>query len=146
MNDRVSAWFDELAALRRAVMVTKAAQSLSLAEGVEAMTKLAFAAHAGGGKLMFVGNGGSAANASHMAIDYWKNGGLRATAFNDASLLTCLANDYGYEHVFEKTIEMLGQPGDVLVAISSSGRSANILRAVDAIHDHASAGTSAVRP
>ena len=47
---------------------------------------------------------------------------------NDASMLTCLANDYGYEQVFAKQIEFHGRPGDMLVAISSSGRSANILR------------------
>ncbi len=85
-----------------------------------------------GGKIMFVGNGGSAAIASHMATDYSKNGGLRAWAMNDASMLTCLANDYGYEHVFSKQIEFHGRPGDMLVAISSSGRSANILGAAKA--------------
>jgi D-sedoheptulose 7-phosphate isomerase len=85
-----------------------------------------------GGKIIFAGNGGSAAIASHMATDYSKNGGLRAWAMNDGSMLTCLANDYGYEHVFAKQIEFHGRPGDVLVAISSSGQSANILAAVAA--------------
>lgn len=85
-----------------------------------------------GGKIMFVGNGGSAAIASHMATDYTKNGGLRAWAMNDASMLTCLANDYSYDQVFAKQIEFHGRPGDMLVAISSSGRSANILAAVKA--------------
>src|SRR5712692_10411998 len=55
-----------------------------------------------GHKVLFIGNGGSAAIASHQAVDYWKNGGLRAMAFNDASLLTCISNDYGYASVFEK--------------------------------------------
>lgn len=85
-----------------------------------------------GGKLIFVGNGGSASIASHMAVDFWKNGGIRAVAFNDASLLTCLGNDYGYEHVFAKPVEMFGTNDDILIAISSSGRSKNILRAVNA--------------
>lgn len=85
-----------------------------------------------GGKIIFAGNGGSAGIASHMATDYSKNGGLRAWAMNDGSMLTCLANDYGYEHVFAKQIEYHGRPGDMLVAISSSGRSANILGAVTA--------------
>ena len=83
-----------------------------------------------GGKIIFAGNGGSAAIASHMATDYSKNGGLRAWAMNDGSMLTCLANDYGYEHVFAKQIEFHGRSGDLLVAISSSGQSANILAAV----------------
>jgi D-sedoheptulose 7-phosphate isomerase len=83
-------------------------------------------------KIMFVGNGGSAGIASHMATDYSKNGGLRAWAMNDGSMLTCLANDFGYEHVFAKQIEFHGRPGDLLVAISSSGQSPNILAAVKA--------------
>ena len=56
--------------------------------------------------MIFIGNGGSAAIASHQAVDYWKNGGMRAIAFNDASLLTCISNDFGYPQVFEKPIEM----------------------------------------
>lgn len=83
-----------------------------------------------GGKIIFAGNGGSAATASHMATDYSKNGGLRAWAMNDGSMVTCLANDYGYEQVFAKQIEFHGRSGDLLVAISSSGQSANILAAV----------------
>jgi D-sedoheptulose 7-phosphate isomerase len=83
-----------------------------------------------GGKIIFAGNGGSAAIASHMATDFSKNGGMRAWAMNDGSMLTCLANDYGYEHVFAKQIEFHGRAGDLLVAISSSGRSPNILAAV----------------
>jgi len=85
-----------------------------------------------GGKVLFIGNGGSAAISSHMAIDFWKNGGIRAMAFNDASLLTCIGNDFGYAHVFEKPIEMFADKGDVLFAISSSGRSENILNGVRA--------------
>ncbi len=88
-----------------------------------------------GNKLMFIGNGGSAAIASHQAIDYWKNGGLTALAFNDGALLTCLSNDYGYERVFAEPIRQFGRPGDGLVAISSSGCSPNILRAVEAARE-----------
>lgn len=83
-------------------------------------------------KLMMIGNGGSAGIASHLAIDFSKNGKLPAMAFNDSSALTCLANDYGYEHVFAKQIEFHGRQDDVLVAISSSGKSINILNAVAA--------------
>lgn len=83
-----------------------------------------------GGKILFIGNGGSASIASHMAVDFWKNAGIKALAFNDGSLLTCVSNDYGYQHVFEKPIEMFGNAGDILFAISSSGKSENILLAV----------------
>lgn len=82
-------------------------------------------------KVIFVGNGGSAAIASHQAVDFWKNGGVRAIAFNDASLLTCISNDFGYEQVFDRPLAMFADEGDLLIAISSSGRSPNILRAVE---------------
>jgi len=83
-------------------------------------------------KLMFIGNGASASIASHIATDCWKNGGIRAIAFNDSSLLTCISNDYGYKYVFEKPIEMFADNGDILFAISSSGKSENILKGVHA--------------
>jgi D-sedoheptulose 7-phosphate isomerase len=79
---------------------------------------------------MFIGNGASVAISSHMATDCWKNGGIRAVAFNDGSLLTCISNDYGYKYVFEKPIEMFADNGDILIAISSSGKSENILKGV----------------
>ncbi len=85
-----------------------------------------------GGKIMFFGNGGSAAIASHQATDYSKNGGVRAMAFNDASLLTCLSNDYAYAEAFERAILRFADPGDVAVAISSSGKSPNIIKGAGA--------------
>ena len=87
------------------------------------------AIHEDGGRLFFVGNGGSAAIASHMAVDYTKNGGVRALALNDASTLTCFANDFGYDRVFEKQLEYQATERDGLVVISSSGRSLNIVGA-----------------
>ncbi len=78
-------------------------------------------------KVIFIGNGGSAAISSHMSIDYLKNGGVPALAFNDGAALTCLSNDLGYDQVFAKQIEMHGKPSDLVIAISSSGRSASIL-------------------
>lgn len=81
-------------------------------------------------KLIFIGNGASASISSHMSTDFWKNGGVRAVSFNDAALLTCVSNDFGYEYVFEKPIGMFAEKGDVLFAISSSGRSENIIKGV----------------
>jgi D-sedoheptulose 7-phosphate isomerase len=107
-------------------------RKLTLAEGCEWFRRQAHEAHDGGNKIMFVGNGGSAGIASHLAIDFSKNGGLRAMAFNDPSALTCLGNDLGFENVFAKQIELHARAGDLLVAISSSGRSINILNAVKA--------------
>lgn len=85
-----------------------------------------------GGRVFFVGNGGSAAVASHMAADWMRNGGFSSLALNDGAALTCFANDFGYEQVFAAQLARHAQPGDLVFAISSSGRSANILAAVRA--------------
>ena len=98
------------------------------------------AAHDADNKLMFIGNGGSSTIASHMAEDYTKAGGIRTLAFNDPAFLTCLGNDLGFDQVFAKQIEMFAQPGDMLVAISSSGNSQNILNAVSGSQEARAAG------
>lgn len=83
-------------------------------------------------KILFIGNGGSAGISSHMAIDFLRNGRIPALAFNDGAMLTCFGNDFGYETVFAHQVAAHGRQNDLLVAISSSGRSANILRGVEA--------------
>src|SRR5262249_14111079 len=126
-------YIDTLAALLRATEVTNNTRSvMPLDEGVGWIRNAARETHCRGNKIMFVGNGGSAGIASHLAIDYSKNGSLRAMAFNDAAALTCLSNDLGYDRVFSEQIALHAQPGDLLVALSSSGASANILNAVKA--------------
>jgi D-sedoheptulose 7-phosphate isomerase len=82
------------------------------------------------GRVIFIGNGGSAAIASHLAIDLSKNASLPAICFSDASLMTCLANDFGFEQWLAHALRINARAGDCLVAISSSGRSKNILNAV----------------
>lgn len=89
-----------------------------------------------GFRFFFIGNGGSAAIASHMAADWQKAGRIPAIAFNDASAVTALANDCGYDVVFADQLRMHAGSGDVLVAISSSGRSPNIHEAIDVARDH----------
>ena len=107
-------------------------QIIRLAEGLKLARLMFKAAHDAGNKIIFIGNGGSAAIASHYAVDYTKNGGMRAMALNDAATLTCFANDYGYEQVFAKQLEAHGRAGDVVVIVSSSGTSRNILAAAAA--------------
>jgi D-sedoheptulose 7-phosphate isomerase len=91
-----------------------------------------------GGKLLLAGNGGSAADAQHLAGEmlsrlYYDRAPAAAIALTtDSSVLTAIGNDYGYERLFERQILGLGCAGDVFIAISTSGRSANILRAIDA--------------
>ncbi len=80
-----------------------------------------------GKKVIIAGNGGSAAIASHVAVDLTKNAGIRCVNFNEADLLTCLANDYGYEAWLSKAIQFYGDQGDLIILISSSGSSKNIL-------------------
>ena len=91
-----------------------------------------------GGKVMFAGNGGSAADAQHWAGElvsrfYYDRPGLAAIALTtDSSILTAIGNDYGYDYTFARQVEALGRTGDVLLAISTSGNSPNIIRAAEA--------------
>lgn len=80
-----------------------------------------------GGKLIIVGNGGSSAIASHASVDFTKAAGIRAVNFNESDLLTCFSNDYGYENWVKKALEFYVDKKDIVILISSSGRSKNIL-------------------
>ncbi|HIE00255.1 MAG TPA: SIS domain-containing protein [Thiotrichaceae bacterium] len=81
--------------------------------------------------LFLIGNGGSAGIASHALVDFVNIGKLKAFTLHDVSLLTCMANDYGYENVYSQALESLISEQDILIAISSSGQSPNILNAAD---------------
>ena len=117
------------------------AASLGERPGVAAVQRaaeLVADALAGGGQVLFCGNGGSAADAQHLAAELvgrlqLERPAYRAVALTtDTSVLTAVGNDYGYADVFARQVEGLGRPGDVLVAISTSGRSDNVLRAAAA--------------
>lgn len=82
-------------------------------------------------QIFFVGNGGSSAIASHMTADFMKNGGMNTYSLYDNAVTTCMGNDYGYEFVFSKPLAFLGKENDLLVAISSSGSSQNIINTVE---------------
>jgi D-sedoheptulose 7-phosphate isomerase len=88
-----------------------------------------------GGKLIFCGNGGSAAIASHCSVDFTKAASIRAINFNESDLLTCFANDYGYENVFSAAVDFYADKNDVLILISSSGESPNIINAAKKAKD-----------
>jgi D-sedoheptulose 7-phosphate isomerase len=83
-------------------------------------------------KVLIFGNGGSAAIASHFSVDLTKNAKLRCLNFNESGLITCFSNDYGFEHWAEKAIDFYGDEGDLLIVISSSGKSENMINAVNA--------------
>lgn len=80
--------------------------------------------------VFFCGNGGSAGIAQHMTADYMKNGGIQTYSLYEQTTLTCISNDFTYESVFSRQLELMGHRGDMLIAISSSGESKNILNAI----------------
>ena len=94
-----------------------------------AMKKLLLQTRDNGKKVLIAGNGGSASMASHVSVDLTKQAGIRTVNFNEADLITCFANDYGYENWLAKAIEFYGDKGDVAILISSSGKSPNMINA-----------------
>ena len=133
LEQRIQQQFFDSADLKYA-----AAESLSksIAEAVEAVLGSITA----GGKVLACGNGGSAADAQHFAAELVgrferERPGLAAIALTtDSSILTAIANDYDFASIYSKQVQAIGQPGDVLIAISTSGNSANVLAAVEAAH------------
>jgi len=111
-------------------------QDVALQEAFAFASKACITAFSGGSKILIAGNGGSAADAQHFAGElvsrfYFDRPALAAVALTtDTSILTAIGNDYGYEDVFSRQVEALGQAGDVLIAISTSGNSPNILKAI----------------
>ncbi|MBR0653590.1 D-sedoheptulose 7-phosphate isomerase [Roseomonas arctica] len=111
---------------------------VALCEATARAASLCTAALRAGGKILLCGNGGSAADAQHWAGElvarfHYDRPGLAAIALTtDSSILTAIGNDYGYERIFARQVEALGAKGDVLLALSTSGNSPNILAAVEA--------------
>ena len=127
--------------VRSREVLDRAVEDRALMQSMLAIADAIVRAFRAGGKLMLAGNGGSAADAQHIAgelvgrLNFDRNP-LPAIAFTtDSSVLTAIGNDYGYEQVFERQIRGLGVAGDVFFALSTSGRSRNILRAIEAARD-----------
>jgi D-sedoheptulose 7-phosphate isomerase len=129
------------AAIRELFEASARVREVFLEENLEALERavdLVAEALGGGRKLLLFGNGGSAADAQHIAAELVgrfvrERRPLPAVALTtDTSALTAIANDYGYEEVFARQVRALGSAGDVALAISTSGRSPNVLRAVEA--------------
>jgi D-sedoheptulose 7-phosphate isomerase len=113
----------------------------ALAPALAAAVDMLFGAVANNGKILACGNGGSAADAQHFVAELVgrferERLPLPAVALNtDTAILTAVGNDYGFDEVYERQVSALGQPGDVLVAISTSGNSPNVVRAMEAAHE-----------
>jgi D-sedoheptulose 7-phosphate isomerase len=118
--------------------LAKMAADVELQSTVGAVALACVKALRAGGKVLFCGNGGSAADAQHLAGEFisrfnYDRAPLAGIALTtDTSVLTAIGNDYGYERVFQRQVLGLGRPGDVLIGISTSGRSKNILLALEA--------------
>ena len=131
LEQRIRAQFDASAAIKQRAAAALAAP---IARAVELMV----ASLKSGGKILACGNGGSAGDCQHFAAELVgrferERPGLAAIALTtDTSILTAVANDYDYSQVFAKQVQALGQPGDVLLAISTSGNSANVIAAIEA--------------
>ena len=104
----------------------------SIVEQLEKVASLLSEVSKSNKKTLIFGNGGSACIASHFSVDLTKNAKLRCLNFNEAGLITCFANDYGFERWVEKAIDFYGDEGDLLIVISSSGSSENMLKGVKA--------------
>jgi D-sedoheptulose 7-phosphate isomerase len=121
---------------------TKLAAIEMLAAPIAGAAEIMVGCLVGNGKILACGNGGSAADAQHFAAELvgrfeMERQGLAAIALTtDSSIMTALSNDYGYKAVFDKQVRALGQPGDILLAISTSGNSGSVVEAVRAAHDN----------
>lgn len=127
-------WQTELASAAQVLQALQ--QDALLLDGFERWVGLCEQALASGNKLLFIGNGGSAADAQHLAAELvvrfkLTRRGLPALALTvDSSALTAIGNDFGFDQLFSRQVEALGQPGDVLIALTTSGNSVNVLKAV----------------
>jgi D-sedoheptulose 7-phosphate isomerase len=132
---------DQVLQLFDASIETKHAAKEILADPIAAAVERMTAAFKAGNKILSCGNGGSAADAQHFSAELVcrferERPGLPAVALTtDTSALTAISNDYHYDEVFAKQVKALGQTGDILLAISTSGNSANVVRAIEAAHE-----------
>jgi len=130
-SDPIRAGFEEAAQTLRAFL-----DEPECLAGVRKFVQASAACLRAGKKLLACGNGGSMCDAMHFAEEWTgrfrrDRAALPAIAFSDAAQLSCIANDFGYDQVFARSVEAYGQEGDLLVAISTSGNSANVLAAVE---------------
>jgi D-sedoheptulose 7-phosphate isomerase len=124
-----SAYLAAFSRLLERVETTHGGASVPLDEGIGAVVESIVSLKSGGGKALLIGNGGSAAIVSHVQNDLCKAVGVRAMVFNETPLLTAVANDHGYHDVFHRPVELWADRRDLLIAVSSSGESENVVRA-----------------
>lgn len=123
-------WIHQLSQAMLQTQCRKSGELIDLEQGFEAAAQELKDTGRRNGSIWWIGNGGSAAICSHLSQDVLNKLQIKSQPISDHSLLTCMANDFGYEEVYSRPLETLGEKGDLLIAISSSGNSANILNAL----------------
>ena len=124
-------YINELIMLIESIEITVNGKSKLYDEGINEILVLLRDCKKNRNALYIIGNGGSAGIAQHMTADFLKNGGLRTYSMYGQPTITCVSNDLSYEYVFCKQLELLANEGDYLIAISSSGESENIIKAIE---------------
>lgn len=125
MENQVTSYLEDSLSVVSSIVANKGLQSK-----IEQLALLIVSSLKKGGKIMFIGNGGSAADSQHMAAEYVSR--LRFTGHSpDTSILTAIGNDYSFDNVFSRQLNALGNEGDILIAYSTSGRSLNIVKAIN---------------
>ena len=133
MSAKIADYFERIGKLLDGIEVTDVGgATIGLEEAIVTVVQRILRARREVKKIVLVGNGGSAAIAGHMEMDLCNRVGVRAHVFNDPPVLTALSNDFGYHTAFERMVALWVEPDDCLIAISSSGQSENIHRAVQA--------------
>ena len=132
MENQVTSYLEDSLSVVSSIVANKGLQSK-----IEQLALLIVSSLKKGGKIMFIGNGGSAADSQHMAAEYvsrfaFDRKGLSGIALTtDTSILTAIGNDYSFDNVFSRQLNALGNEGDILIAYSTSGRSLNIVKAIN---------------
>lgn len=132
MENQVTSYLEDSLSVVSSIVANKGLQSK-----IEQLALLIVSSLKKGGKIMFIGNGGSAADSQHMAAEYvsrfaFDRKGLPGIALTtDTSILTAIGNDYSFDNVFSRQLNTLGNEGDILIAYSTSGRSLNIVKAIN---------------
>ena len=130
-NPGAASFFHQLAGIISMTEATDSdGRSLSIDDAAQQATEMILSVQSRSGKVFLIGNGGSSSIVGHMQTDLCNAGRVRAMVFFDTPMLTALSNDHGYGCVFEKPLKLWAETGDLLIAVSSSGQSENILRGV----------------
>jgi D-sedoheptulose 7-phosphate isomerase len=130
-NPGATSFFHQLTGILSKIEVTDLkGDSIPLDDATHQAAEMILSVQSRSGKVFLIGNGGSASIVGHMQTDLCNAGRVRAMVFFDTPMLTALSNDHGYGAVFERPIELWAETGDLLIAVSSSGQSENILRGV----------------